>query len=194
MVHLITIYTPVYLTVSLLVLLRKSRKRNNSQRPDDLVHGPTVAHIYELVYAIACHCDWITLLQLSNCNKDFRFIIQNFMRQQIRRFLGPYIKNDRLPRFFELLTETKAAVTGGLIHAMLASSSETIYYSIKPTQLELVVPYRNELGIAAWIRFLTALDFNLLFDTGSSMPYRHLSKRTVTMARKVSAILKWCYW
>lgn len=152
-----------------------------------LTHGRAVAGIYELVFMIATYCDWITLLQLSNCNKNFRSIIQQFMLQQIRSFLGPYLGIEHLPRFFELLAESNAAVTGGLIHAMLSSSSESIYYTIKPRQLDLVVPHNGGRGMSAWTRFLATLEFNFLYDTVSSVTYKHLSKRTVTMARNVSS-------
>ncbi len=138
---------------------------------------------------IASHCDWITLIQINNCNRRFRALIQDIVRKRLKMFLGPYFGVDNLPQFFNLLSKTNAVVVGGVIHAMLSSYSEPIYQTIKPKQLDMVVPHHQGHGFVAWTRFLITLNFNFLYDTASSNTYKHLSKRTVTMKRNVSCTL-----
>lgn len=113
--------------------------------------GPSISRIYELIWYITKYCDWDTIAQLSNCNRYLHSLTQQVMFKKLRRFMLPYVPDDSLKRFFSLLSETRAVVTGGLLHAMLLSFADPIYHTIKPFQLEMVIPDNGGCGMEHWI-------------------------------------------
>jgi hypothetical protein len=138
-----------------------------------------------MVYHIAQFCDWNTFVQLGNCNRFIRSICQQIMYKQIVRFIGPYVCKHRLHRFFDLLSETNSVVTGGIIHAMLLAFADPIYYTVKPYQLELIVPDVDGHAMSLWIRFFANLGFRSKREVETADPYSEFSRRTVILDNEV---------
>ncbi|KAF8180867.1 hypothetical protein BJ912DRAFT_929189 [Pholiota molesta] len=135
--------------------------------------GPSISCIYELVWYIAEFCDWDTIAQLSNCNRYLRSLTQQIMAKKLRRFMLPYVPEDSLKRFFSLLSESRAVVTGGLLHAMLLSFADPIYHTVKLFQLEMVVPDNGG-----------RVGFTEAREVKTAEPYAPWSRRTTLLTKQ----------
>lgn len=149
--------------------LRRSPRKHAQDLPIPPPSSQLFFDVHDVMFLVAGQCSWKDLVALIHTNRVLRRVVFHFIRTRIKIFISPFIPNDKIGIFFNLMDDCNAAVFGGIVRCIMSTTC-SVYRLVAPNTMDLVVPSTVN-GISKfrrWMRLLIALGYKEVVSCDAS--------------------------